>query len=98
LTNVFIGTGRYVPGDTTSMDIAGQRTNYDPFTGAGRYVPDANSSSSSLAKKGTNGNHDPFTSSGRYIPNGDNEQPSRPLSASQSSVISMKYIFSLNSI
>lgn len=75
------------------MDAAGQRTNYDPFTGAGRYVPDS-SASSSVGKKGTNVNQDPFTGTGRYIPNGDNNQPSRPLSASQTSVISMKYILS----
>ena len=36
-------------------------------------------------------NQDPFTGGGRYVPNGDNDQPRRPLSASQSSVISMTY-------
>jgi hypothetical protein len=69
------------------MNTTGQRTNYDPFTGAGRYVPDAKQSSD---RKTTNTTQDPFTGAGRYVPNGDNDQPSRPLSASQSSVISKK--------
>ncbi len=69
------------------MNTAGQRTNYDPFTGAGRYVPDARPLSSGRT---TNSTQDPFTGAGRYVPNGDNDQPARPLSASQSSVISKK--------
>jgi hypothetical protein len=75
------------------MDTTGQRTNYDPFTGAGRYVPDAGSSST---RKTTNTTQDPFTGTGRYVPNGDNDQPPRPLSASQSSIISMKDFFTTN--
>jgi hypothetical protein len=75
------------------MDTSRQRTNQDPFTGAGRYVPDAGSSS---GRKETNPDQDPFTGTGRYIPNGSNDQPSRPLSASQSAVMSMKYFFTFN--
>ncbi len=89
----FLGTGRYVPDNTSSMDTTGQRANYDPFTGAGRYVPDGRVSS---GKKATNSNADPFTGAGRYVPNGDNDQPTRPLSASQSSIISTKYFSNNN--
>ncbi len=74
------------------MDTIGQRSNYDPFTGAGRYIPDAEPSS---ARKTTTLNQDPFTGTGRYIPNGDNF---RSLSASQSSVISMKYYLTIDYI
>ena len=81
----YLGTGRYVPGNTSSMDTTGPRPNYDPFTGSGRYVPDSGPSSS---RKTTNSTQDPFTGAGRYVPNGDNDQPTRPLSASQSSIIS----------
>jgi hypothetical protein len=84
-----LGGGRYVPGSTSSMDTTKPRTNNDPFTGAGRYVPDTKATSN---RNATTINQDPFTGNGRYVPNGDNDQPRRPLSASQSSVISMKYL------
>ncbi|CAF2319820.1 unnamed protein product [Rotaria sp. Silwood2] len=80
----FTGSGRYVPGSTSAMDTTGQQANYDPLTDPGRYVPNA---SSSTSRKETNSIQDPFTGTGRYIPNGGNEQSTRPLSASQSSVI-----------
>lgn len=67
------------------MDTSGPSSNYDPFTGAGRYVPGGNSTSN---RPTSNVNQDPFTGGGRYIPNGDNNQTSRPLSASQTSVLS----------
>lgn len=80
-----LGGGRYVPGNSP-MDTTTQRSNQDPFTGSGRYVPDGRASS---AKKPI-ANQDPFTGTGRYIPNGDNDQPPRPLSASQTTVLSIK--------
>jgi hypothetical protein len=87
-----LGGGRYVPGNSSPMDTTGQRPNNDPFTGSGRYVPDARTS---LGRNTTTTTQDPFTGTGRYVPNGENDQPKRPLSASQSSVISMKYFFIL---
>ncbi len=85
-----LGGGRYVPGNTSPMDTTGPRPNQDPFTGSGRYVPDAKPSSGRNTT-----NLDPFTGSGRYVPNGDNDQQKRPLSASQSTVNSNNEIISL---
>jgi hypothetical protein len=95
INNEFLGTGRYVPGGSASTDTRGQRSNQDPFTGAGRYVPETTSASGG---KQTNPTLDPFTGAGRYIPNGSNDQSPRPLSASQSAVISMKFYFIFNKI
>ncbi|CAF1237053.1 unnamed protein product [Rotaria sordida] len=76
----FTGNGRYVPGSISNMDTTREQTNDDPFIGSGRYVPNTN-------RREINSNEDPFTGTGRYIPNDSNDQSTRPLSASQSSVI-----------
>ncbi|CAF3244551.1 unnamed protein product [Rotaria socialis] len=84
----FTGDVRYVPIGTSPMDTTGPQTNNDPFTGTGRYVPNVTPNVSlSSTRKETTSNQDPFTGAGRYTPNDSNDQPTRPLSASQSTVI-----------
>lgn len=88
---MFLGGGRYVPGEGSSTGKTGSQSNYDPFTGAGRYVPDNRPTS---GKTNTTTNQDPFTGAGRYIPNGNSgavnpDLNARPLSASQSAVASL---------
>lgn len=59
---------QFIITNTKGMVIDQKAADYaDPFTGGGRYVPNA---SSSTDGSGVQSNDDPFTGSGRYVPDG----------------------------